>query len=136
MSNVEINFNGTIEEGKVEEQKKKKRKRNRKKKNNNEKNGDDEEDDEEEEKKGKEEEKKVRENKYKEFWLKELAGATYVNTRFQDNSQFRILRNWQEKEGWNQTNPPTRTIDEQFPDQKFPLGEIHAYVKQYNIKLY
>ena len=47
-------------------------------------------------------------------------------SRFQDNSNFRIINNWEEKE-WAQTNPPTKDIDEQFPTQIFPQGEIQPY---------
>ena len=49
-------------------------------------------------------------------------------SRFQDNSNFRIINNWEEKE-WAQTNPPTKDIDEQFPTQIFPQGEIQPYSK-------
>ena len=118
------------EDGKTEEAKKKKRKRNRKKKtkeDNAEGEGDDEDDEEEEKKKLEEEEKKKKENKWKSFWDEELANAKLVNSRFQDNSCFRVLKNWNEKENWPQTNPPTKTIDEQFPEQIFPLGEISEY---------
>ena len=49
-------------------------------------------------------------------------------SRFQDNSIFRVINNWEEKE-WLQTNPPTKDIDEQFPNQLFPQGEIQPYLK-------
>ena len=49
-------------------------------------------------------------------------------SRFQDNSIFRIINNWEEKE-WLQTNPPTKDIDEQFQNQLFPQGEIQPYLK-------
>ena len=49
-------------------------------------------------------------------------------SRFQDNSIFRLINNWEEKE-WAQTNPPTKDIDEQFPTQIFPQGEIQPYSK-------
>lgn len=48
--------------------------------------------------------------------------------RFQDNSIFRVINNWEEKE-WYQTSPPTKDIDEQFPNQLFPQGEIQTYLK-------
>ena len=48
--------------------------------------------------------------------------------RFQDNSIFRVINNWEEKE-WLQTNPPTKDIDEQFQNQVFPQGEIQPYLK-------
>ena len=49
-------------------------------------------------------------------------------SRFQDNSIFRIINNWEEKE-WLQTSPPTKDIDELFPNQIFPQGEIQPYLK-------
>ena len=49
-------------------------------------------------------------------------------SRFQDNSIFRLINNWEEKE-WLQTTPPTKDIDEQFPTQLFPQGEIQPYSK-------
>ena len=49
-------------------------------------------------------------------------------SRFQDNSIFRLINNWEEKE-WAQTYPPTKDIDEQFPTQIFPQGEIQPYSK-------
>ena len=49
-------------------------------------------------------------------------------SRFQDNSIFRVINNWEEKE-WLQTNPPTKDIDEQFTNQVFPQGEIQPYLK-------
>ena len=49
-------------------------------------------------------------------------------SRFQDNSIFRVINNWEEKE-WLQTNPPTKDIDEQFQNQVFPQGEIQPYLK-------
>ena len=49
-------------------------------------------------------------------------------SRFQDNSIFRLINNWEEKK-WAQTNPPTKDIDEQFPTQIFPQGEIQPYSK-------
>ena len=48
--------------------------------------------------------------------------------RFQDNSIFREINNWEEKE-WSQTTPPTKDIDELFPNQIFPQGEIQPYLK-------
>ena len=48
--------------------------------------------------------------------------------RFQDNSIFRVINNWEEKE-WSQTTPPTKDIDELFPNQIFPQGEIQPYSK-------
>ena len=63
-------------------------------------------------------------NPYKKlFDFKEV-----TNSRFQDNSVLRLINNWEEKE-WSQTTPPTKDIDEQFPDQQFPQGEIQPYLK-------
>jgi hypothetical protein len=103
--NIKINTNVITEEGKTEEQKKKKRKRNRKKKNkdDNQEGENEDEDDEEEKKKEEEELKKLKENKYKSFWDTEFSNAKIINTRAQDNSIFRVLKNWQEIEGWKQT---------------------------------
>ena len=49
-------------------------------------------------------------------------------SRFQDNSILRLINNWEDKE-WQQTTPPTKDIDEQFPNQIFPQGEIQPYLK-------
>ena len=63
-------------------------------------------------------------NPYKDlFHFKEVS-----NLRFQDNSIFRVINNWEEKE-WLQTTPPTKDIDELFPNQMFPQGEIQPYSK-------
>ena len=51
-----------------------------------------------------------------------------TNSRFQDNSILRLINNWEEKD-WSQTTPPTKDIDEQFPNQMFPQGEIQPYLK-------
>lgn len=105
ISDIKINTNINVEEGKNEEQKKKKKKRNRKKKNKDENaEAEGEEDDDEEEKKKEEEAlKKLKENKYKSFWDIEFANSKVIESRAQDNSIFRVLKNWQEKEGWKQT---------------------------------
>ena len=52
----------------------------------------------------------------------------FTKSRFQDNSIFRLINNWEEKD-WLQTTPPTKDIDEQFPTQIFPQGEIQPYLK-------
>ena len=52
----------------------------------------------------------------------------YSKSRFQDNSIFRLINNWEEKE-WFQTTPPTKDIDEQYPTQIFPQGEVQSYSK-------
>ena len=59
----------------------------------------------EEEEKKKEEEalKKLKENKYKAMWDVEFANSKLIESRAQDNSIFRVLKSWQEKEGWKQT---------------------------------
>jgi len=108
-----------------QEQKKKKKKRKKKPK----KEEEEEEENDEEEEKGKEEEelKKLKENKYKAFWDIEFSNKPLLNTRFQDNSVFRVLKNWEEKEGWKQTNPPTIPIEDQFPEKKYPIGECFPY---------
>ena len=63
-------------------------------------------------------------NPYKDlFDFKEVS-----KLRFQDNSIFRVINNWEEKE-WLQTTPPTKDIDELFPNQMFPQGEIQPYSK-------
>ena len=63
-------------------------------------------------------------NPYKDlFDFKEVS-----KLRFQDNSIFRVINNWEEKE-WLQTTPPTKDIDELFPNQIFPQGEIQPYSK-------
>ncbi len=63
-------------------------------------------------------------NPYKDlFDFKEVS-----NLRFQDNSIFRVINNWEEKE-WLQTTPLTKDIDELFPNQIFPQGEIQPYSK-------
>ena len=52
----------------------------------------------------------------------------FSKSRFQDNSILRLINNWEEKD-WFQTTPPTKDIDEQFPTQIFPQGEIQPYLK-------
>ena len=49
-------------------------------------------------------------------------------SRFQDNSILRLINNWEDKD-WQQTTPPTKDIDEQFPNRIFPQGEIQPYLK-------
>jgi len=56
----------------------------------------------------------------------------FSKSRFQDNSIFRLINNWEEKD-WFQTTPPTKDIDEQFPTQIFPQGEIQPYLKYFYI---
>ena len=47
--------------------------------------------------------KKRQENKYKPIWDAEFVNTKIINTRAQDNSMFRVLKSWTEKEGWAQT---------------------------------
>ena len=63
-------------------------------------------------------------NPYKEL----IDFKEFSKSRFQDNSILRLINNWEEKE-WFQTTPPTKDIDEQFPTQIFPQGEIQPYLK-------
>ncbi|EAS02321.2 type II methionine aminopeptidase (macronuclear) [Tetrahymena thermophila SB210] len=55
-------------------------------------------------------------------------GIKLVKNRFQDNSAIRLLGNWQEGQT-QQTQPPTIRIDEQFPENEYPIGEIQNYQK-------
>ena len=92
----------------------------------------------EEEPKEKAQKKKKKHNKKKSKKIFEIPQTNpYKNlfdfkevskSRFQDNSIYRLINNWEEKE-WSQTNPPTKDIDEQFPNQIFPQGEIQPYLK-------
>ena len=92
----------------------------------------------EEEPKEKTQKKKKKHNKKKSKKIFEIPKTNHFKnlfdfkeiskSRFQDNSNFRIINNWEEKE-WAQTNPPTKDIDEQFPTQIFPQGEIQPYSK-------
>ena len=74
-------------------------------------------------------------NKYKHLF--DFSDKEITNTRFQDNSVFRVLKNWEDKP-WNQTyefivynknysNYPTKSIEEQFKNQEYPAGEIKDY---------
>lgn len=45
-------------------------------------------------------EKAEKENKYKKFF--DFSGVELTNSRFQDNSIYRVLKNWEDKP-WNQT---------------------------------
>lgn len=115
---------------------KKKKKKNKKKK----------EDDGEEKQKLREEATK----RNKELYLEKFNfdSSIITNSRYQDNSRFRILGTWKEaetqvnkelnKEGenpvtnsyWNQTNWPTKQIDEQFPNEDYPVGQLLDYRDQ------
>lgn len=103
-------------ETEAEKAKKKKKKRPKKKTENKdeETNSDDE--------RNKEKEEKL---KYYKSWFNfDLTNLT--ETRYQDNSVFRVLKDWKETP-WKQTNPPTRTIEEQFPNEDYPVGELMEY---------
>jgi len=122
-----------------EEKKKKKRKRNKKKKTEGKEESDGEDED-DNEKKEKDLEKQLKEeatqrNKamFKEFF--NFDTSTLKKTRFQDNSQFRVLGSWREateenKLVYNQTNLPTLQIEEQFKDGVYPLGQVVEYKDQ------
>ncbi|KAL4439126.1 hypothetical protein ABPG74_008901 [Tetrahymena malaccensis] len=55
-------------------------------------------------------------------------GVLLAINRFQDNSEIRMLGNWQEGQT-QQTQPPTVRIDQQFPENEYPIGEIQYYQK-------
>lgn len=58
-------------------------------------------------------------------------GAVKVGeqSRAQDNSHIVLLKNWEEKPGYYQTNPPTVPIDDQFPPgRKLNPGLTMEYV--------
>ena len=50
-----------------------------------------------------------------------------TNNMFQDNSQFRLLGNWQEREGTQVWPDATVTIQDQFPEGDFPPGQTMEY---------
>lgn len=77
-------------------------------------------------KKKQESEDGPRENPYRKYTNWKEQGIEITNSRFQDNSQFRLLGSWKEGE-WTQTNYPTKDIDELFPDKKWPVGIIEEY---------
>jgi methionyl aminopeptidase len=62
-------------------------------------------------------------------------GVQYV-PRAQDNSHIRKLGDWQAegKSPFKQTYPPTIPIGQQFPNGKFPEGEICEYSRDENRK--
>ena len=99
----------------------------------------------EEEPKEKTQKKKKKHNKKKNKKKEKIFEIPQVNpyrklfdfkevskSRFQDNSILRLINNWEDKD-WQQTTPPTKDIDEQFPNQIFPQGEIQPYLKYLNI---
>ena len=67
-----------------------------------------------------------RENKYREL-ITPGSDITISNKRFQDNSHLRLIGNWEEGDT-KQTNPPTKSIDEQYNClDEFPTGVIMDY---------
>mmetsp|Transcript_34862 Transcript_34862/g.36262 ORF Transcript_34862/g.36262 Transcript_34862/m.36262 type:complete len:540 (-) Transcript_34862:37-1656(-) len=115
-----------------EEESKKKKHRRRKKKNKEEEN-EDEEDEEALAKK----EKKEATIKNKEMYkaLLQVDPTELTQGRFQDNSKFRVVQSWKEvseenKVPWNQTNIPSKQIEEQFPKGDYPVGQILEYKDQ------
>ena len=68
-----------------------------------------------------------RENKYREL-IKYDPEIKPSNSRAQDNSSLRLIGNWEEKSNYTQTNPPTKSIDEQYNClDEFPVGIIMEY---------
>ena len=68
-----------------------------------------------------------RENKYREL-IKYEPEIKISNSRAQDNSSLRLIGNWTEKSNYKQTNPPTKSIDEQYDClDDFPIGTIMEY---------
>lgn len=119
-------------EGEGDETEKKKKKRRKKKKANKEEK-DEEDDEDDEEKKEREEATKRNKEMYKTFF--NFDTSIIKNSRYQDNSQFRIVDSWKEADPekgiiYKQTNIPTLQMDEQFKDGIFPVGEIQEYKDQ------
>ena len=102
-------------EEKEGEKKKRKRKAHHKKKNHNE--------------NKKEEIDGIRPNPYRDLFNWKEKGIEINNSRFQDNSELRLIGNWEEKP-WTQTNYPTKDIDELFPNKDWPVGIIEEYSNQ------
>lgn len=76
--------------------------------------------------------KKKKKKKKKKNKKKEGEGddeETKYASRALDNSRYRLLGSWKEKE-WRQTDPPTIPIAQQFPDGVFPEGEISEYLNE------
>ena len=66
-----------------------------------------------------------RENKYRELIKTDSA---ITNSRAQDNSHLRLIGNWQEKQNYTQTSPPSKSIDEQYDClDDYPIGTIQEY---------
>lgn len=69
----------------------------------------------------------IRENPYREKIKIENENKEISTLSFQDNSHFRLIGNWEEKET-KQTIPITKSIDEQyFSLSEFPEGIIMEY---------
>ena len=68
-----------------------------------------------------------RDNIYREL-IKPENDSEITNNRAQDNSHLRLIGNWQEKPNYTQTNPPTKSIDEQYNClDDYPIGTIMEY---------
>ena len=68
-----------------------------------------------------------RENKYRDL-IKIDSNIEITNNRAQDNSHLRLIGNWEEKPNYTQTNPPTKSIDEQYNClDDYPVGTIMEY---------
>ena len=66
-------------------------------------------------------------NIYREL-IKPDSKIEITNNRGQDNSHLRLIGNWQEQQNYAQTNPPTKSIDEQYNClDDYPLGKIMDY---------
>jgi len=46
----------------------------------------------------------------------------------QDNTKFRLVGDWSDREGIQTWPEPTIPITEQFPDEDYPVGELCEYV--------
>ena len=87
--------------------------------------GEEEDDEETKDGEGAKKKKKRKRNKKK--------GTQYA-PREQDNSHIRILGSWKAGE-FKQTDPPTIPITTQFPDGKYPIGEIVEYMDSNNKRI-
>ncbi len=134
VNNIVQQFETKTDINEVEAEGEKKKKKRRRKKNKDDK--DDKEDDDEEEDievKEREEAKKKNKEMFNTFF--NFDKSLLKQTKFQDNSQFRVLKSWKEAnnekgEVYNQTNLPTLQIDEQYKDNNFPEGQIMTYKDQ------
>jgi hypothetical protein len=109
--NPDASVNVVAEANEVPGEAKNKKKKKKKNTNNNENN-------QEELEKLKEKQEKLNEYKSKfDFWNQPLSNLKYQN----NESTFRIIKDWR------QTNPPTRTIEEQYPKEDYPIGKLVEY---------